>query len=240
MAIIFSNGFAIGTIPSGGVANAKVLSYNISNGSYNATSTLIDLLGHVNADIIGFPVVFGGDVCHDMIELNGTNQYIETQDITSYFDPNKGHVSIFTWVNLLGNGVVVDENGGNAGWYDANIECVNGTLLFSVWPYSSSITSSIATPFNHWYYIGYTYNSDSKVLTAYVNGQNAGSISIVRQVPYQYNFPYRFGIGKSDRTNMGDGGYSNLKFGTLEVWNYPLTSNEITTNYNNSVNTWIC
>jgi hypothetical protein len=219
----------------------KIVDLNINDSiSYSGSGTTVtDILGNTNASIIGSPS-YQNDGCTSSIVLNGTSQYILTNtSINTLYDSTD--TSIFLWVYLTDNGVILSEQGSavlNIGWHDSQIEMVSGALKFSVWPYGSEIISSISTPLNNWYYIGFVQNNTT--LTAYVNGQSAGSSTVVRQAPYQSGNGLYYAIGTADSTNLGDGSYSALKFGRLEIWDGAISSSDVLQNYNSSVTTWIC
>jgi hypothetical protein len=220
----------------------KIVDLNINDSiSYSGSGTTVtDILGNTNAYLSNVSTR-QNDGCNSSIVLNGNDQFIiTTTSIASFYDNTD--TSIFLWVYLTDNGVILSEQGGgglNFDWHDSQIELVNGTLKFSVWPYDGIITSSISTPLNNWYHIGFIQNGTT--LTSYVNGQSAGSSTVVRQVPQQIggNGLY-YAIGATDSTNLGDGSYSALKFGRLEIWDGAISSSDVLQNYNSSVTTWIC
>ena len=219
----------------------KIVDLNINSlASYSGSGTTVtDILGNTNAYVTNLPI-YQNDGCSSSIALNGNDQFIiTTTSIQSFYDSTD--TSLFLWVYLTDNGVILSEQGGgglNFNWHDSQIELVNGTLKFSVWPYNGVITSSISTPLNNWYHIGFVQNNTT--LTAYVNGQSAGSSTVVRQVPYENGHGLYYAIGAPDSTNLGDGSYSALKFGRLEIWDGAISSSDVLQNYNNSVTTWIC
>jgi hypothetical protein len=139
------------------------------------------------------------------------------------------------WVYPMDNGVILSEQGGtslNAGWHDSQIEMVSGSMKFGMWNGAgvTSVTSSVATPFNDWYYVGMVYNGST--LTAYINGVNVGSVSFNRQAPYNNGSNLHYAIAAEDFTSMGDGSYAKMYLGRFEVFNYALTSSQILYNYN--------
>ena len=78
-------------------------------------------------------------------------------------------------------------------------------------------------------------------LTAYMNGQVVGSSSGTRQAPYEYSNGLYYGIGNGDfATNLGDGSFSTIKFGQLEIWNGAISSDVVLQNYNDNVGIWVC
>jgi hypothetical protein len=106
---------------------------------------------------------------------------------------------------------------------------VAGTLKFSVWSGNvQNLSSTIPTPLNAWYYIGFTYNGTT--LVGYVNGASAvTSGTISRATPGASLF---YAIASIDGTNLGDGTYSNMRFGGMQVYNTALSSADVLTNYN--------
>jgi hypothetical protein len=221
------------------------LKYDIGNASsyVGSGNVLIDLKGNSNATLLGTPTssysaAYGGYLT---VTSSATNQYILTNtDLSSKFSgssPNKSSItSVFVWVYPTGNGVIVDELGQatiNTGWHDSQIEMVGGTLYFNVWNGGTAqkIASSVATPFNLWHYVGFTY--DGTTLRAYVNSQLAGSVVGARSTPYNDGSPdgLYYGIAANDGTSLGDGSYAKMKLGAFHVYNKALSSKEISDNY---------
>jgi len=243
------NSFAQFTLPAfqasyvlpGFVTSDMVLRYEMGNSnSYAGTgNTVVDLMGNSNATIYGSPV-YSSYPSGNVNLVGSSSQFLYTNtSIAPLFTGNTASTSIFMWVYPTGNGVILDERGyayTGPTWFDSQIEMVAGTLKFSMWPYTmgtAQISSTIATPLNTWYYIGMTYNESSKVLTAYVNGQVAGTYnSFTRSTPYSYGYGLYFGIGYPNTTNQGDGTNGDFKFGALHIYRKALTPSEITLNYN--------
>jgi hypothetical protein len=106
-------------------------------------------------------------------------------------------------------------------------------MKFRVWDLASPyVSSSIITPLNDWYYVGFTYSSNT--LTAYVNGQTAGSTTISRQTPFNNGgvLGLYYSLGYPTGTNMGGGGASTFRFGGMNVYNLGLTSSQVLQNFN--------
>ena len=104
--------------------------------------------------------------------------------------------------------------------------------------FRSYIYSSISTPFNSWYYVGFTYSSATNTLTGYINGQSAGTTTVSRQSPGNYGAGLYYNLGYPTATNMGSGAGSTFRFGALSVYNRGLTSAEVLTNYNATKGTY--
>jgi hypothetical protein len=113
-------------------------------------------------------------------------------------------------------------------------------MKFRVWNLASPyVSSSIVTPLNDWYYVGFTYSSNT--LTAYVNGQTAGSTTISRLTPFNDGggVGLYYSLGYPTGTNMGGGGASTFRFGGMNVYNLGLTSSQVLQNYNNTKTKYI-
>mgnify|MGYP003342218012 CR=1 FL=1 len=226
----------------------RILYYNISDPtSYSGTTTLYDLDNHSNASLVNSPV--SADTgCGVSIVFDGVNQYgVTLSDLSPYFSgtsPNKSDItSIFMWIYPIDNGVILSELGSsviNTAWHDSQIEMVGGTLKFGMYSTGgiAAISSTVSTPFNNWYYVGMVY--DGTTLKAYVDGVPAGQTSFTRSSPYNNGQSLYYGIASIDNTNMGNGGYGNVKIGSLEIYNTTLSTNQIIERYNNSSNNYIC
>ena len=216
------------------VTTGLILNYDISNASSYGGSgaTVTDLTGSSNATLYNSPTytATGGSY----LTFNGSNQYLGTNTaLGSKLNPANTSVviSIFLWAYPMDNGVIVFEIGTttpNTGWHDSQIEMVAGTLRFSVWQNQPGFASTISTPLNNWYYMGFTYNGTN--LVGYVNGASAvTSGTISRATPGASLF---YAIASIDGTNLGDGTYSNMRFGGMQVYNTALSSADVLTNYN--------
>ncbi len=227
-------------IPGGFTLNGLILRYVIGDtDSYSGTSSVIDLQGNSNANLVNGPTFS----INGYLNFDGSNDYLVTNTslLPDLSPPNTSAIiSFFCWIYIQDNGVIISEQGTStpdSNWFDSQIELVSGTLRFSVWPYtvgSSRITSSIITPLNNWYYVGLTY--DGSTLKAYVNGILAGSSTYSRQIP---NLGLFYTIGFGSATNQGDGTYAKMKFGDFHVYNTALTQQQILNNYNANKNSYI-
>jgi hypothetical protein len=233
-------------------SETRILVYDVSNSnSYSGTgSTLTDLMGNSNATLNNGIVYVEGNCGDNYLELDGVNDYIITNvDLNPSLNPSNTStiISVFTWVYPMEDGVIVSEHGSaitpDSNWHDSQIEIVSGNACFSVWPYelgTPKIISSIPTPLNQWHYLGFTYNGTT--LTAYVNGQPAGSSSYSRITPYNYSSePLHYAIGYGTSTNMaGTGNFAKMRLGTFEVYNTALDPTEILNKYSTSSLIWLC
>ena len=223
---------------------SPILCYDFTNQNcYSGSGSIVtDLVNNSDGTLINTPTYSG--FTSGSMYFDGINEYLITNTALDNFfagsSPNKSEVtSIFLWVYPMDNGVILTEQGAsptpNLGWHDSQIEMVGGTLKFGTWSSSGlsfAITSSIATPFNNWYHIGFTY--DGSTLRGYVNGQLAGSSTYNRYAPYNNGANLYYGLGLTDPTNMGDGSYAKMYLSRFEVYNYALTQSQINYNYDNT------
>jgi hypothetical protein len=216
------------------VSTGLILNYDISNGAcYPGSGSLVtDLTGSSNATLVNTPTYTSGGGSY--LTFNGTNQYLGTNtSLGSKLSPpnTSTTISIFVWVYPMDNGVIVSELGQttpNTGWHDSQIEMVAGTLKFSVWQNQSGFSSTIATPLNAWYYVGFTYNGT--VLTGYVNGVSAVTSGTISRATPGANLYYA--VASLDGTNLGDGTYANMRFGGMQIYNTALSSGSVQQNFN--------
>ena len=219
---------------------APILCYDVTNvNSYPGSGTLVtDIVKNSNATLINGPVYSG--FTSGSLYFDGTNDYLMTStDLSSKFpgsSPSKSEkTSIFMWVYPMDNGVILTEQGNtslNSGWHESEIEIISGTMKFGMWNGAgiTSVSSSIATPFNNWYYVGLVY--DGSTLTGYVNAQVAGTVTFDRSAPYNNGANLHYAIAATDSTSMGDGSYAKMYLSRFEVFNYALTQSQILYNYN--------
>ena len=216
------------------VSTGLILNYDIGNASsYPGTgATVTDLQANSNATLFNTPTYASG-----YLTFNGTNQYLTTDtSLNSKLSPANTSkvISIFLWAYMTDDGVLITELGQtalNSGWYDSQIERVTGTLRFSVWSNQPGFASTVATSLNTWYYIGFTY--DGTTLRGYVNGAAAGTGTYARQSPYVDGggTGLHYAVAAGAGTNLGDGTYSNMRFGAFQVYNTALSAGQVTTNF---------
>jgi hypothetical protein len=223
---------------------APILCYDVTNvNSYPGSGTLVtDIVKNSNATLINSPVYSA--FTSGSLFFDGVNEYLMTStDLSSKFpgsSPNKSELtSIFMWVYPMDNGVILTEQGNtslNSGWHESEIEIVSGTMKFGMWNGTgiTSVSSSIATPFNNWYYVGLVY--DGSTLTGYIDGEIAGTVTFNRAAPYNNGSNLHYAIAATDPTSMGDGSYAKMYLSRFEVYNSALTQRQIKYNYNMTLN----
>ncbi len=184
------------------------------------------------------------------VTFNGTSQYMFINaNLSSKFSATNASLNTSFTVNIWmnpttsnGNGVVLSELGApniSAGWHDAPIGLVNGTLKFAVYPFTIGtpfISSSIATPINKWYMVSLTY--DGAIVNAYVNGVSAGSYASLtspfsRQAPYNYGYGLYYCLACSDGTSLGASSNGPFSLGRFKVYSTALNANDLLAIYNN-------
>jgi hypothetical protein len=216
------------------VTSGLILNYDISNSSSypGSGTTITDLQGNSNATTFNSPTYTSSGGAY--LTFDGIDDYFRTNTaLGSKLNPANSStiISIFLWVYPMDNGVIVSEIGQttpNSGWHDSQIEMVSGTLRFSVWSNGTGFASTISTPLNNWYYVGFTY--DGTNLRGYVNGSLAvTSGTISRSTPGASLY---YAIAHGDFTSLGDGTFSNMRFGGMQVYNTALATNDVLNNYN--------
>ena len=216
------------------VTSGLILNYDISNlSSYPGSGTTItDLTGSSNSTLFNTPTYTSSGGGY--LTFNGSNQYFTTNTaLGSKLNPANSStiISIFVWVYPMDNGVIVQEIGQttpNTSWHDSQIEMVSGTLRFSVWSNNPGFASSISTPLNNWYYVGFTY--DGTNLRGYVNGVLAVTSGTISRSTPGANLYYA--IAHADNTNLGDGSFSNMRFGGMHIYNTALSPSNVLLNFN--------
>jgi hypothetical protein len=229
-----NNGYWTSFVPTPIITTGLILNYDISNQlSYPGSgSTITDLQLNSNSTTFNSPTYTSSGGSY--LTFNGSNQYFVTNTaLGSKLNPDSSStiISIFVWVYPMDNGVIVQEIGQatpNTGWHDSQIEMVLGTIRFSVWQNQPGFASSISTPLNNWYYVGFTY--DGTNLRGYVNGSLAVTSGTISRSTPGANLYYA--IASADGTNLGDGSYANMRFGGMQVYNTALSTNDVLNNYN--------
>ncbi len=223
-----------GKITSSGL----ILQYDMQNtNSYSGSGTTItDLRGSSSGTLNNGPTFNSTGTKY--LTFDGVDDWLVTNTSlnSKLSPPNTSRIISFgLWVYPMDNGVLVNEKGGsglNAGWYDSQIEIVSSTIKFSVYPYTSIVTSP-SISLNQWHYIVLVY--DGTNVKGYRNGSLVGtSANFTRSTPYldpgQYGLHYGLAVAVS--TNLGDGSYANCRIGAFHVYNTALSSNDVLQNFN--------
>jgi hypothetical protein len=211
--------------------NSLVVNYDfIKSTSYTRGNTTVsNISGSGSANLLGTPTFMNS---LGFISFNGTNQYVMSPNLRTYFKSVNSTVqksftmSLWIYPTAL-NGVIVSEHESqtlNSGFFTSNIELVNGYIKYKVWD-GTPITSSLIT-LNRWYHVSMVY--DGATLKGYLNGVSQGSLAYDRVIPPAGQF---YGIGSPSTTNMGSGLYGNFYLSQFKIHNLPLTDKEILYEY---------
>lgn len=216
--------------------NSLVVNYDFlkSSSFTRGSGTVNNIAGTAsgNATIVSSPIFFNS---LGFVSLNGTNQYVVTPNIRTYFKTvNTSVQTSFTmsfWVYpMASSGNLIYELGSQTpdfGWNASNIEIINGYVKYRVWNLPSPwITSTTTVNLNQWYHIAMVY--DGATVKGYLNGVLQGTQTGARTIPTDGQF---YAIGAGGRQNMGTAAYGNFNLAQFEIHNLPLTDKEILEEY---------
>ena len=238
----FTDSFSAGRRPAnltGVVTTTGLISYiDIGNpASYNGVgNTATDLtINSVDLTMVGNPVYTTGTQAS--IYLDGTNQYLITENLVSYFNPipNNGTVTVDIWLRPFDDGVVLNEQGAITAprWYDSQMEIVNGVLKMGMWNGRALISTAVgAVNYGSWQ--NYTMVYDGVTLKGYINGELGGYATVTKVNPWDSGYNYHYGImgSTSLSTNLGDGTRLAGYFGLVRIYNVALSAQEVKGNCN--------
>ncbi len=204
--------------------------YYVSTGGYFGTgSTVYDLTTNKNNFTLVNSYSYSGG-----ISLPGTNGYLVSNDLISYFPSfNRQTQEIWfknAYYNQSGtNGVLLNEwgaNAPNASWYYSQIEIVGGTGYVGIWNGALNRIPVGRFVDGNWHCISWRY--DGTVLTGFVDGVKTSTGTFSRTTPPNLYV----GIWATNSTNMGNGNYFKGLIGSYRLYNRSLTDSEILQNYN--------
>jgi hypothetical protein len=212
------------------VTNNQKSDYDVS--SYSSGNILTDIKGGINATLYNTPGYSstGGKY----LTFNGVNQYGITGNLSSSMG-NTNQITLFAWIYPTGNGVILNELGTgspSSGWHESVMEITGGnTLRVGFWTGIGIQQLSTTITLNTWYLVAITY--DGTTMKGYLNNVNFGSTNFQREAAHLYsgNGEY-FGIGLTESTNMGHGGYGSFRLGDFQVFNRALTADELDRTFN--------
>ena len=212
------------------VTNNQKSDYDVS--SYSSGNILTDIKGGINATLYNTPGYSstGGKY----LTFNGVNQYGITGNLSSSMG-NTNQITLFAWIYPTGNGVILNELGTgspSSGWHESVMEITGGnTLRVGFWTGIGIQQLSTTITLNTWHLVAITY--DGTTMKGYLNNVNFGSTNFQREAAHLYsgNGEY-FGIGLTESTNMGHGGYGSFRLGDFQVFNRALTADELDRTFN--------
>jgi hypothetical protein len=216
--------------------NNLVVNYDFSKStSYTRGGTAVTNIAGTasgNATLVNSPIFMNS---LGFVSLNGTNQYLMTPNLRTYFKSvNSSVQNSFTmsfWIYPTANsGILVyelDSQTPNFGWNASSIEIVNGYLKYRVWEGPSPwITSLTTLNLNQWYHVALVYDGISA--KGYLNGVLQGTQTNARTIPINGQF---YAIGAGGDQKMGTNAYGNFSLAQFKLYNLPLTDKEILSDY---------
>ncbi len=167
------------------------------------------------------------------ISFNGSNQYLATPNIRTYFKSSNASVQnsftiSFWFYPITATGVLVSELDSHVpseGWHASNIEIINGFIKYRIWN-GPIVTSATSVNLNQWHHIALVYDGTS--VKGYLNGVLQGTQAGAREIPPTSQ---NYAIGAGETTNMGTAAYGNFHLSQFKIHNLPLADQEIQLEY---------
>ena len=219
--------------------NSLVVDYDFSKSTSftRGSETVTNIAGAAsgNASIVNSPIFFNS---LGFVSLNGTNQYVITPNIRTYFKTvNTSIQTSFTmsfWVYPTANsGILVYELESttlNSGWNASTIDIVNGYVKYRVWN-GPIITSTSTVNLNQWYHIAMVY--DGANLKGYINGVLQGTQTTARIIPTAGQF---YAIGAGGDQNLGTNAYGKFNLAQFKIYNLPFSDSDVLQDYESRKN----
>jgi hypothetical protein len=175
-----------------------------------------------------------------VLSLDGVNDYIlPTGGFGNLLDSG---LTYEVWVSpgTSSNGTLLSEWSGlpPTGWNDSQMGFFSNKINVGV--YSDVLSSYITGPtfsVNNWYNIVMTYDHLTNIVSLYINGFLFTTTSTIKENPSSTYLS----LGRPDTANTylgGLSGYFKGYIGSWRIWNGPLTSTQILSNYNDSKSTY--
>jgi len=209
------------------------------SGTAISGANLLDISGFSNDSTLygGYSEKFYND--YKIVELNGTNGYIQSPSFGTDLDTS---YTFDVWVNskTASNGIIIGEWSGPAptGWTDAQMAFVGGKINVGV--YTGGPAYIIGPTFspNTWYNIVTTFNHTTQDLTLYVNGTLISSQTMAKLNPGNTTLTLGRTDGAAGQYLNGATGYLNGRVAMWKVYNYDITSTQVSNNYNTYKLVW--
>ena len=230
----FTTAYQGAYVPPRFITSGMVLDYEFDKtNSYSGSgsTTVVDLWGNSNGTLSSSAMTYVASPGYVNFTRANNNYILTNTSLTP--DMINTSVSIFAWIYITGNGVIVSELGQrviNDSYHASLIEMAGGALKFRVWN-NAIVTSSITPLLNRWYYVGLTFDQATSTMRGYLNGQIVATLTGITKIAPANLF---YGIGALDATSLGDGGYGSFRLGAFHVFNRALTATEALLNYNGS------
>jgi hypothetical protein len=221
--------------PTSNLFTTSGLTTNLDAGnviSYPGTGTTwYDLANNNNGILVNGPTYSSSN--NGIINFDGVNDY--SYMISGFTNPIS--FSLNVWIKMStftsnNKKIIGLENitGNTATNYDRMIWVdTTGRPRFGMYTtFSDQVVSSTAISTNTWYYLTATYQSNQ--MNLYINGVNVGTKTIGS--PQSYTGYWKLAAYNAFAWNNLTTGYWNGSIGTVHIYNRPLSSTEITNNFN--------
>lgn len=86
--------------------------------------------------------------------------------------------------------------------------------------------------FGTWHHLALVYDGNAKLLSAYLDGQPAGSSVGDRNTPKEIGRTSIYCFGRGGPTNLGEGNFLSGFLDEIRIWRRPLSAQEIASGYN--------
>lgn len=174
---------------------------------------------------------------NQVLTLNGTNGYVfPSSGFGSSLDTGLTY-EVWAYPTTSSNGTLLTEWGGAPpnGWYDAQMGFVSGTMNVGLYPNTFSPDPYLTGPgfsANNWYNIVMTYDDISGDLKLYINGTLSGTTNGTKANPGStYLTLGRPDLGGSSYIGGADN-YFQGYIGLWKIWNGPISSGTVLSNFN--------
>jgi hypothetical protein len=214
--------------------NNLVVNYDFSKstGFTRGATTATNLAGTAS----GNPTLYNVPIFMNslgFISFNGSNQYLATPNLRTYFKTVNSSVQrsftmSFWFYPITATSVLVselDSHVPSGGWHASNIEIINGFIKYRIWN-GPIVTSATSVNLNQWHHIALVYDGTS--VKGYLNGILQGTQAGAREIPPTSQ---NYAIGAGETTNMGTAAYGNFHLSQFKIHNLPQTDKEILQEY---------
>lgn len=163
--------------------------------------------------------------------LNGTD-YIRTT-IWSHQIFDDEDFTIELWFNATGPGILINEpdTADVSVWDYAFAEIFPGGIIKAGVPGVPTFTVGTVA-FGAWHHLAIVYDGETKLLSAYLDGQAAGSSAGDRLTPKEIQRTSIYCFGRGGQTNLGGGNWFTGLMDEIRIWRRPLTGQEIAAQFN--------
>lgn len=160
------------------------------------------------------------------LEFDGKDDYV-----IAHIGTPPQSFTLEAWIYPKEGGIVFVEEGQQAldgGWYDSHMEMhSDGEIKVGFWTGAEQGISLGKYGFNEWYNVVMTYDRSKNSIKGYVNGELAGSGTLVKQYPGNL----WYAIGARTATNLGDGRYFTGIIDKSALYNVALSEDDVKQNY---------